>query len=242
MAHALGITRERLVLRHLDDPAPDSFAALVERRLGHEPIAYITGARDFWTITLGVGPGVLVPRADSETLIEAAIAHFDGAAPASVLDLGTGSGALLLAALDHWPDAEGVGIDASQAALDIARANAVRLGMAARTRFQRGGWGGDGGVHDLILCNPPYIADGEALPPEVAQWEPACALYAGPEGLDDYRAIAPALRDQLAPGGAACIEIGSTQADTVSELFVQTGFAVAVRTDLAGRSRCIVVT
>ena len=243
MAHALATPRDALLLGRLDDPAPATFAALVERRLRHEPVAYIVGTRDFWTVTLAVGPGVLVPRPDSETLIEAAVDHFAGTAgPRRVLDLGTGSGALLLAALDQWPGAGGVGIDASGAALVIAEANAARLGMAARARFARGGWTGDGRAHDLILCNPPYIASGAALPAEVAGWEPASALYAGPEGLDDYRAIAAVLRPQLAPGGVACIEIGATQAEPVSALFAAAGFAVAVRPDLAGRPRCVVAT
>jgi release factor glutamine methyltransferase len=117
MAHALGITREALLLGHLDDPTPESFAPFVARRRTHEPIAYITGTRAFWTIELKVGPGALVPRADSETLIEAAIDHFGRRAPATILDLGTGPGTLLLAALDQWPDATGLGIDTSDLGL-----------------------------------------------------------------------------------------------------------------------------
>ena len=133
MAHAMACTREALLLGRLDDVAPEAFDALISRRLEHEPIAYITGSRGFWTIELRTAPGVLVPRADSETLIEAAVAYFVGTVgPRTVLDLGTGSGALLLAALDEWPEAAGVGIDASVAALEIARANAERLGMIAR--------------------------------------------------------------------------------------------------------------
>ncbi|WP_443018956.1 peptide chain release factor N(5)-glutamine methyltransferase [Sphingomonas sp.] len=242
MAHALGVTRDTLLLSRLDDAAPDAFAALVERRLRHEPVAYITGTRDFWTITLAVGPGVLVPRPDSETLIEAAVDHFAGTAgPRSVLDLGTGSGALLLAALDQWPQSGGVGIDASDAALVIAAGNAARLGMTDRARFAIGGWTGNGAVHDLILCNPPYIGTGEILGAEVRDWEPASALFAGEDGLDDYRAIAPVLRGQLAPGGVACIEIGSTQAEAASALFADQGFEFSVRPDLAGRPRCLVL-
>ncbi|URW75106.1 peptide chain release factor N(5)-glutamine methyltransferase [Sphingomonas donggukensis] len=243
MAHAMGVSRETLLLSRLDDPAPPAFADLVARRLAHEPVAYITGTRAFWTIELAVEPGVLVPRADSETLIEAAVAHFAGTGgPGSVLDLGTGSGALLLAALDEWPRARGVGIDASDAALAIAAANAARLGMETRARFARGGWGGDGARHDLILCNPPYIATDDVLPREVVEWEPASALFAGADGLDDYRAIAGVLRAQLALGGVACVEVGSTQADVVGALFADAGFAVAVRRDLAGHARCLVLT
>jgi release factor glutamine methyltransferase len=243
LAHALGVSRERMLLTLGDWQVPDAFAALVERRAGHEPVAYLTGTRHVWTVELAVGPGVLVPRADTETLIEAAVDHVAGTAgPARVLDLGTGSGALLLAALDQWPAATGVGVDASEAALAVARGNAVRLGMAARAAMVRGGWDGPGGTFDLILCNPPYIAADEDLPREVAGYEPASALYAGADGLDDYRRIAPLVRPQLAPGGVACVEIGATQAETAGALFRAEGLAVAVRRDLGGRDRCLVVT
>ncbi|SFS06226.1 peptide chain release factor N(5)-glutamine methyltransferase [Sphingomonas jatrophae] len=243
MAHALGVTREALLLGGLAAPAPEDFGALVERRLAHEPIAYITGTRGFWTIELAVGPGALVPRPDSETLIEAAAAHFAGGpGPTRILDLGTGSGALLLAALDEWPGASGIGIDASPAARSWAARNAEALGMAARAEICDGGWTGTGERFDLILCNPPYIGTGETLPRDVAAWEPASALFAGADGLDDYRAIAPVLAPQLAPGGVACIEIGCTQAMTAGALFEAEGFDVVVRRDLGGRDRCLVVT
>ena len=130
MAIALGVTREDLLLRHLDAAAPEGFAGLIERRLAHEPVAYITGTRAFWTIALRVGPGVLVPRPDSETLIEAAVAHFAGRAPASILDLGTGPGTLLLAALAEWPGARGLGIDASADKLDDNAAEHVFAHLA----------------------------------------------------------------------------------------------------------------
>lgn len=129
MAHALGVSRDDLLLRRLDDAAPPAFDTFVTRRLAHEPIAYITGTRAFWTIDLAVGPGALVPRADSETLIEAAITHFTDRAPATILDLGTGPGTLLLAALDQWPRASGLGVDRSPQALAMAHANATRLGI-----------------------------------------------------------------------------------------------------------------
>lgn len=242
LAHAAGITREQLIL---SPPAavPEDFAALVERRAAHEPIAYITGTRAFWTIDLAVGPGVLVPRADSETLIEAAVDHFAGGpGPRAILDLGTGPGTLLLAALDQWPDACGIGIDASDAALDYARRNAVALGLAERATFQRGDWAGTGARFDLILCNPPYIGTGEALPPEVSAYEPAEALFAGSDGLDDYRALAPLLPAQLAPGGCACIEIGHSQAAAVTALLTAQGLTVTRRRDLGARDRCLVAT
>ncbi len=243
LAHALGIERDTLLLSRLDRPLPAAFPALVARRLAHEPIAYILGHRDFWTIRVDVGPGVLVPRADSETLIAAAVDHFAGTAgPRRILDLGTGSGALLLAALDQWPDATGIGIDESDAALAIARANVARLGLGARARIVAGGWTGAGGTHGLILCNPPYVATGDALPREVAGWEPHSSLYAGADGLDDLRLIAALIGRQIAPGGVACIEIGTMQAAAAAALFEAEGLAVAVRRDLAGRDRCLVVT
>ena len=242
LAHALGIERAALLL-DLDRDVPAAFEGLVARRARHEPVAYLTGSRGFWTIDLAVGPGVLVPRADSETLIEAAVEHFAGTAgPARVLDLGTGSGALLLAALDQWPAATGVGIDASPAALRIASDNADRLGMSARAVIRAGGWEGTGEAFDLVLCNPPYIAEGIALPREVVEHEPAAALFAGPDGLDDYRRIAPLLRGQLAPGGLAAVEIGHDQGESAAALFRNQGLAVTVRPDLGGRARALAVT
>ena len=242
MAHALDTTRDAMLLGGLDRTVPDGFARLLARRLAHEPIAYITGTRDFWTITLAVGPGVLIPRADSETLIEAAVEHLAGRAPKTILDLGTGSGALLLAALDQWPDARGIGIDRSREALAQARGNAERLGMAARAEFHEGDWSGRGGPHDLILCNPPYVEVDAALPDEVARYEPAEALFAGVDGLDAYHVLAPLLRPQLAAGGVACVEIGATQAQAVTALFAEQGFACTLRRDLAGRPRGVVLT
>ena len=241
MAHALGATREQLLLRHLDDPAPATFASLIDRRLTHEPVAYITGTRDFWTISLTVGPGVLIPRPDSETLIEAAIEHFVGRAPTTILDLGTGPGTLLLAALAQWPSARGLGVDASAVAIEYAPRNAELLDLADRTSFRLGNWAdGVAGDFDLVLCNPPYIAADESLPAEVREHEPGAALFAGPDGLDDYRIIASQLPRLIAPGGMAAIEIGATQAKAVSALLTAQGLKVAVRRDLAGRDRCVI--
>ena len=243
MAHALGTSRESLLLRHLDDPTPAIFAPLVARRLNHEPIAYITGIRAFWTIELQVGPGALVPRADSETLIEAAVEHFGARVPVTILDLGTGPGTLLLAALDQWPGATGLGVDASERALDMANANAERLAMAGRARFRSGDWAdGIDEQFDLILANPPYIGTGETLPAEVREHEPAAALFAGPDGLDDYRRIVPELPRLIAPGGAAILEIGSTQAEAVTALLAAQGLSVALRYDLGGNPRALVAT
>jgi len=240
LAHALGISREQLLLRGGQGPVPASYEGLVARRRACEPIAYIVGHRAFWTLDLFVAPGVLIPRPDSETLIEAAIAHFGESGPRRVLDMGTGSGALLLAALDQWPHATGVGVDISDAALTIARANAERLGLSGRASVERGGWdAASKGDFDLVLCNPPYIETEAILPSDVADFEPASALFAGPDGLDDYRRIAPLLR--LPAGGLACIEIGAAQARAVQALFAAEEFLTQVKTDLAGHDRCVIV-
>lgn len=242
LAHARATTRDALLLGP-DRPVPPSFDALVARRAAGEPIAYILGTRDFWDMTLAVSPAVLIPRPDSETLIEAAIAYFSGTAgPARILDLGTGSGALLLAALRVWPQARGVGIDRSTRALAVAAANADALGLARRAALIEGGWAGTGDAFDLILCNPPYVETGADLPRDVRDHEPASALFAGADGLDDYRALVPLLPAQLAPGGAACIEIGADQAAAVAGLIAGCGLVASLRRDLAGRDRCLVAT
>lgn len=241
MAHALGISRETLLLSRLDEPSPGAFEGFLSRREAGEPVAYITGLRAFWTIELAVAPGVLIPRPDSETLIEAALAHFGTAGPRSVLDLGTGPGTLLLAALHQWPEARGLGVDRSEAALAIARGNAARLGLADRADLRAGDWGkGLEGRFDLILCNPPYIERGAALPRDVAEWEPHEALFAGDEGLDDYRRLAPEIARLLGEGGIACIEIGAGQELAVRPLLEAQGLSVSARADLGGHVRCLV--
>lgn len=246
MAHALGLSREALLLGSLDAPAPAGFEDLVARRVAHEPVAYITGFRDFWTISLAVAPGVLIPRPDSETLIEAAVQYYSSAmcgrdGPSTILDLGTGSGALLLAALTEWPDAQGLGIDASDVALEVAGANAQRLGLAARARFALGDWGdGLSERFDLILCNPPYVELGARLPADVQNYEPDSALFAGHDGLDAYRRLIPQLLPLLNPDVMIAVEIGATQATEVSELFAANGLSPQVMQDLGGRDRAIV--
>jgi release factor glutamine methyltransferase len=238
LAYALGVERDDLLLHRLDGEAPAAFDALLARRLAYEPVAYLTGRRAFWTIELAVGPGVLVPRPDSETLIEAAIAHFGTRSPKRILDLGTGPGTLLLAALDQWPEATGLGVDASEAALAYARRNAI-----PRAEFRLGNWGeGLDERFDLILCNPPYIEAAAALPPDVARYEPDAALYAGADGLDAYRVIAPQLPRLLASSGVICVEIGAGQLISASELFAREHFTIESRSDLRGIARCLVLT
>lgn len=242
MAHAMGMSREALLLGHLDDPVPPAFGDFVDRRLSHEPVAYITGSRAFWTIDLAVGPGALVPRADSETLIEAALDHFGSIGPSAILDLGTGPGTLLLAVLDQWPRATGLGIDRSETALAMARANAIRLGLDDRCTFHCGDWAqGVAQRYDLVLANPPYIATAEHLPQEVVGHEPPEALFAGSDGLDDYRVIIPDIPRLLTPGGIAILEIGHRQADAVGMLGSAAGLAVAVRHDLGGNPRALLL-
>ena len=243
MAAALGVGRDRLILGNPNGEAPAAFLYYVDRRLAGEPIAYITGQRAFWTVDLEVGPGALVPRPDSETLIAAAVEHFAGkAGPKRLLDLGTGPGTLLLAALDEWPMASGIGIDASEAALEYARRNADRLGMTDRADFRIGNWAeGIDERFDLLLCNPPYVADDAETGPGVSEYEPAEALFAGPEGLDDYRRLAPVIGGLLQAGGIAAIEIGHDQADSVSNLFREQGLAPAVALDLGNRPRALLI-
>jgi release factor glutamine methyltransferase len=215
MAHALGIDRNALLL-DMERPVPATFAGLVERRAAHEPVAYITGTRGFWTIDLSVGPGALVPRPDSETL--------------------------LIAALDEWP-ARGVGVDRSAQALAYAASNAVTLGMAHRTAFVRGDWAAAIDARfDLVLANPPYIGTDESLPDEVRRHEPGSALFAGADGLDDYRLLAGQLARLIAPGGCAAVEIGHTQAPAVAALFATAGLDSVVHRDLGQRDRCLLVT
>ncbi|WP_184647414.1 peptide chain release factor N(5)-glutamine methyltransferase [Sphingopyxis sp. JAI128] len=243
MAHALGVERPALLLDPSRFALPQDFGALVARRMRHEPVAYIVGHRDFWTIRLKVGPGMLIPRPDSETLIEAAIDYFGANGPKRVLDLGSGPGTLLLAALAEWPAAQGLGIDESQQAVDWARTNAGDLGMGDRARFRVGDWAaGVDGPFDLILCNPPYIADSEALMPDVADHEPAGALFAGADGLDDYRRILPDLRRLLTCGGVAILEIGYRQRISVSDLAEAAGLSVACKQDLGRRDRALLLT
>ncbi len=247
MAHALGCTRTDVLLRHMDAPVPGGFARLVARRQGHEPVAYIVGSQEFYGLDLAVSPAVLIPRGDSETLIEVAQQALAGRPPARILDLGTGSGALLLAALSIWPDAVGTGIERSDAARVVAAGNALRLGLDSRARMQPGDWTKPNwaaalGRFDLILANPPYVENDAALDPGVRDFEPATALFAGADGMADYAVLVPQLPDLLAPGGVAVVEIGWQQGDAVMALARDHGMAARVHPDLAGRDRAVEMT
>jgi release factor glutamine methyltransferase len=243
MAHALRLTRSDMLLRAMRDPAPEGFAALVDRRAVHEPVAYITGWTEFYGLPFRVSPATLIPRGDSETLVEAALALKPDAR--SVLDCGIGSGALLLAVLANLPRAKGMGVDVSPEALRIAGENAQALVGTRAILLERDwrapDWAEHFGTFDLILCNPPYVEADAALEPQVRDYEPASALFAGPEGLDDYRALIPQLVKLLAPHGVAIFEIGSTQADAVTAIAAAAGFTATLRHDLAGRPRCLIL-
>lgn len=247
MAHALGVSRSDVLLRCMDEQAPAAFGALVDRRAAHEPVAYITGQAEFYGLELSVGPGVLIPRGDSETLIEAAKSVFaDREPPDSILDIGTGSGALLLAALTEFPTAWGEAIDCSSAVIQYFAENLARhgdgQGLSLSLRDWRDeGWSDDFEPFDLILCNPPYVELDAALDPDVRDFEPASALFAGSDGLDDYRVLIPQMRELTKENAAAIFEIGATQAHAVTQIAETAGFAVEIRNDLANRPRCAVL-
>lgn len=243
LAHALGVDRSVFLDRSRTiDPAV--FEGLLARRLAHEPLAFITGMQGFWTLDLAVSPDTLIPRADSETLILAAKEHCT-AAPRTILDLGTGTGALVLAALVEFPAAFGVGVDLSARAAGLAAANARAHGLAARSAFLCGKWADAlDGRFDLVLSNPPYIptADIAALMPEVSLFEPPGALDGGTDGLDCYRDLMTTLPGLLSPEGVAVLELGAGQADAVITLAAGAGLSsVALKADLGGIPRALVL-
>jgi release factor glutamine methyltransferase len=218
---------------------------VVRRRCAREPLAYVVGEKEFWSLSFEVGPAVLIPRPESETLVEAVLAQLCARdRPLRVLDLGVGSGCLLLALLSELPEATGLGVDDSPAALALARRNAERLGLAGRADFRHGHWGESVRERfDLIVSNPPYVAerDWDALQPEIREFEPKAALVAGPDGLAAYRALAPECTRLLAQGGVCALEIGFAQGDAVAALLAAEGLAVAERRrDLAGIERCLI--
>lgn len=244
LAHALGCDAAGLFA---DRSIPDGTGLdLARRRARHEPLAYLTGRREFWSLDLAVSPVTLIPRPDSETLIEAALRHTpDRARIHTVLDLGTGTGALLLAALSEYKAASGIGTDRIAAAASLARDNARRLGFGARCRFVVADWAAPlAGSFDLILSNPPYIPSAVLadLMPDVAQYEPRSALDGGADGLDAYRSIIADLPRLLTKGGIAVIEAGIGQGQALADLAAQAGLVATTHADLAGIPRAIVMT
>ena len=218
--------------------------AYLTRREHREPVSHILGRKGFWKIMLRVNADVLTPRPDTETVVDVALKGIPEHAPWSVLDLGVGSGAILLAILAERPSAKGLGVDVSEEALAVARDNAASLGLAGRVALLRSDWtaGLADASFDLAVSNPPYIASGviESLEPEVRQYEPRRALDGGPDGLAAYRVLAPEILRVLKPGGRFVVEIGYDQKDAVETLFRQAG-AAEVRTvrDLGDRDRVV---
>jgi release factor glutamine methyltransferase len=262
--HAAGIDNARLDARlllgaalKLDAPQliahPDRalttaenarFHDLLDRRSRRRPLAHLLGRREFWGLDFRVTPDTLDPRPDSETLVEAALACVaDRAASLRILDLGTGTGCLLLSLLHELPHAQGTGVDCSDAVLAVAAANAAKLGLAGRAIFRRGNWtDGLEGTFDLVVANPPYIrrAEIDGLMPEVARYEPRLALDGGADGLDAYRAIAKGAVGLSGPHTHLLVEVGDGQGDSVGAVFAAAGYRCTARhADLGGRTRCL---
>ncbi|MHA1599392.1 MAG: peptide chain release factor N(5)-glutamine methyltransferase [Alphaproteobacteria bacterium] len=230
--------------RSLDAAEWSAFESLLDRRAGREPVSRILGTREFWSLPFKITPDTLDPRPDSETLVDAVLARIgDRGAAIDILDLGTGSGCLLLALLSELPAARGLGVDISEAALTIARQNAVALGLAGRADFLCASWGhAVGGAWQVIVSNPPYILLSEIpdLAPEVQDFDPPLALAGGPDGLDAYRALAPEIARLMAPGGLAALEIEMTQTETIEALLRAAGLQnIGRERDLAGNWRCL---
>ncbi len=244
---AAGAPRAEIIAdphRALTSAQADTLDGYLARREGREPISHILGVKGFWKIMLRVTPDVLTPRPDTETILDVVLPAFPSERPVSVLDLGVGSGAILLAILAERPAARGLGVDVSEEALAVARENAANLGLAGRVALMRGDWttglAADG--FDWVVSNPPYIATGDLahLAPEVRDHEPRLALDGGADGLTAYRALAPQILRVLRPGGRFAVEIGEGQRGGVVTLFRQAGAVdVRVTSDLGGRDRVV---
>lgn len=255
LSHAANLPVEALISRGRD-PVPSTIEAtlrvLTARRVRREPMAYILGEREFWGLPFKVTPAVLVPRPDSETVIEVALSLFpDRKRGWRILDLGLGSGCLLLTLLKELPNAQGVGLDVSQGALAVAQSNAAALGVGGRATLVPGDWRAQnwtlplGGPFDLVVSNPPYIEAGtiDGLMPEVSRYEPRLALDGGPDGLAPYRAIAAEAHRLLVPGGHLVVELGEGQVTEITRIFQTFGLAVADPVkDLGGVERVLRAT
>ena len=244
---ACGVTRADIVgdpHRELSAAQVERLDAYLERRIRREPVSHILGRKGFWNIMLGVTADVLTPRPETEVIVDHALRLFPEGRPFRILDLGVGSGAILLAILAERPAARGLGIDVSEEALAVARDNAAHLGLADRIALLRGDWSGSlaGSEFDLVVSNPPYIASPviETLDPEVRDYEPRIALDGGPDGLDAYRQLAPEILRMLRPGGRFLVEIGYDQKAAAESLFRAAG-AMEVETlqDLSTHDRVV---
>jgi release factor glutamine methyltransferase len=251
VGHALGLDHAALTVQSRRVLAPaetEAIAALAARRRTHEPVARILGRKEFWGLSLRLNAETLVPRPETETVVDAALAAIKAGDRESralrIADLGTGTGALLLALLTELPAACGIGTDISTAALACARDNAAMLGLDSRASFAGCDYGAAlAGPFDLVVANPPYVARGDiaALSPEVRDFDPRRALDGGPDGFDGYRAISADARRLLAPGGALVLELGFGQLDDVIALLPAALAPAAVRHDLAGVARALVI-
>lgn len=255
LAHVLGLTAPAGLGVRLDDTLPEvareRFSVLIDRRAAREPVGRLLGRRGFWTLDLALGPDTLEPRPDTETVVRALLERLTPAdAPWRLLDLGTGTGCILLALLSALPEARGVGVDRAAGAVKTARANATAHGLAQRATLRQGDWA-DGvgalgvapGSLDAVVSNPPYIptADLVSLVPEVRDHDPALALDGGADGLDAYRVLVPLAMTLLRPGGWLALEVGADQAGDVGGLMTEAGFPCpAVVHDLAGHGRCVI--
>lgn len=249
LAAALGCEAGELIARDdraLEERERQRFEQMIRRRLAREPISRIRGYREFWSLRFEITPDTLDPRPDSEAVIEAVLECLaDRRRPYRMLDLGVGSGALLLALMVELREAVGLGVDCDPGAVATARRNAAALGLAARVRIEEGDWGrGLEPGFDVIVTNPPYIPSREiaGLMPEVAAYDPRVALDGGADGLVAYRALAPQLARLLAPGGIAALELGAGQFQGVSELMRREGLVISgSKHDLSGVERCMIL-
>ncbi|MDR3528882.1 MAG: peptide chain release factor N(5)-glutamine methyltransferase [Rhizomicrobium sp.] len=243
---AAGVDNPRLDARVLWEAVggdAERFESFIARRAAREPVAYITGWKEFWSLSFAVAPGILIPRPDTETIIDAVLADYpDRSAPLNILDLGTGSGCILAALLSEYPNAHGLGIDSSEIAQNVAAGNLERLGLGARGAVRAGNWAEKlDTAFDIVVSNPPYIptADIADLEPDVRDFEPSAALDGGPDGLDAVRILAPELKKL---GGVGYIEIGVGQDEAAAAIFTKAGLAVLrVARDLGGVPRIVIV-
>ena len=242
LQHATGLSREDLIVEPERQVAPgiaENFRALIARRQAHEPVSRILGEREFYGRPFRLTPDVLDPRPDTETIVDLALPLM--ARACRILDLGTGSGAIIVTLLAERPDAVGVAVDLSPQALAVAAANAEALGVAQRISFSLGSWFEPvSGSFDLIVSNPPYIPAGDiaGLEPDVRNYDPHLALMGGSDGLDPYRSIAAGAGPHLASGGTILVELGAGQAEDVKSIFVTAGYHLLLQgIDLGGHIR-----